>query len=115
VALVVSIMLAPVTLAEAFKRYPKWWVAVSCGFGRVVLIGQTGQRRLDRTPPGEVVARAMDAERWLGMPTAGWTSLNGLIAIVGRHQPGCTIMARRRSSGSPCWSPPRWRPRSVGE
>ena len=82
VALVVSIMLAPVTLAEAFKRYPKWWAAVELRVRTSVLIGQTGQRRLDRTPPGEVVARAMDAER-LARYADRWVDFTNGIAIVG--------------------------------
>jgi ABC-type multidrug transport system fused ATPase/permease subunit len=48
-----------------------------------VLVGQTGQRRLERTPPGEVVARAMDADR-LARYADRWVDfVNGLaIAAV---------------------------------
>src|SRR3954452_24779294 len=61
VAVVVSMLAAPVLLANAFWRYPRWWVEVMLRARMAVLHGQTKQRRLARTPPGEVVARSMDA------------------------------------------------------
>jgi len=61
--LVVSLVVSPLLLAESFRRYPRWWVEVMMRVRSAVLVGQTGQQRLERTPPGEVVARAMDADR----------------------------------------------------
>ncbi|WP_104432923.1 ATP-binding cassette domain-containing protein [Kineococcus xinjiangensis] len=49
--------------AFAFRVYPLWWVACLLRMRLNVLRGQTMQRRLRRTPPGEVVARALDSER----------------------------------------------------
>lgn len=62
-ALVFSLMVAPFLFADAVWRYPKWWVEILLRVRLSVLRGQTDQRRLPSTPPGEVVARAMDADR----------------------------------------------------
>ena len=61
VAVVVLLLAAPPLLAFAISRYPRWWVEVLCRVRLAVLVGQTSQRRLPSDPPGEVVARAMDA------------------------------------------------------
>jgi ABC-type multidrug transport system fused ATPase/permease subunit len=63
VALAVCLLAAPVGLAGAFRTYPLWFSAVHLRLRLAVLRGQTAQRRLARTPPGEVVARALDSER----------------------------------------------------
>ena len=82
VALVVSLMAAPLLLAQAFLRYPQWWIAVMLRSRTSVLLGQTAQRRLVRTPPGEVVARAMDADR-LARYADRWVDLTtGLVIVV---------------------------------
>ncbi|MCD4524842.1 ABC transporter ATP-binding protein [Nocardioides sp. cx-173] len=80
---VVSLIASPLLLAEAIRLYPRWWVAVMLRVRMVVLAGQTDQRRLRRTPPGEVVARTMDADR-LARYTDRWVDfINGLaIAAV---------------------------------
>ncbi|MBO9521031.1 MAG: ABC transporter ATP-binding protein [Nocardioidaceae bacterium] len=78
-AVVVSMLAAPVVLANAFYRYPRWWVEVMLRARMAVLHGQTSQRRLVRTPPGEVVARSMDADR-LARYADRWVDfVNGLI------------------------------------
>ena len=82
VALVVSLLLSPLLLAEAFRRYPRWWVSVMLRVRTSVLSGQTDQRRLERTPPGEVVARAMDADR-LARYADRWVDfINGLVIVA---------------------------------
>jgi ABC-type multidrug transport system fused ATPase/permease subunit len=82
-ALVVSLLVSPLLLAESFRRYPRWWVSVMLRVRTSVLAGQTAQHRLERTPPGEVVARAMDADR-LARYADRWVDfVNGLaIAAV---------------------------------
>jgi ABC-type multidrug transport system fused ATPase/permease subunit len=82
-ALVVSLLVSPLLLAESFRRYPRWWIEVMLRVRTAVLVGQTAQHRLDRTPPGEVVARAMDADR-LARYADRWVDfVNGLaIAAV---------------------------------
>nr|WP_281385920.1 ABC transporter ATP-binding protein [Nocardioides luti] len=62
--LTASLVAAPLFLAGAIARYPRWWIAVMLRARTSVLLGQTSQHRLDPTPPGEVVARAMDADRF---------------------------------------------------
>jgi ABC-type multidrug transport system fused ATPase/permease subunit len=82
-ALVVSLLVSPLLLAESFRRYPRWWIEVMLRVRTAVLVGQTAQHRLDLTPPGEVVARAMDADR-LARYADRWVDfVNGLaIAAV---------------------------------
>ncbi|HET8604417.1 MAG TPA: ABC transporter ATP-binding protein [Marmoricola sp.] len=82
-ALVVALLVSPLLLAESFRRYPRWWISVMLRVRTAVLIGQTAQHRLERTPPGEVVARTMDADR-LARYADRWVDLvNGLaIAVV---------------------------------
>ncbi len=78
-ALVVSLLLGPLLLSQAFRSYPHWWVDVRLRVRAAVLAGQTAQRRLVRTPPGEVVARTMDADR-LARYTDRWVDfVNGLV------------------------------------
>src|SRR3954471_3913564 len=78
-AVVVSLLAAPVMLANAFWRYPRWWVEVMLRARMAVLYGQTSQRRLARTPPGEVVARSMDADRYARYADRWVDFINGLV------------------------------------
>lgn len=81
-ALVAALLVAPLLLAHAISIYPRWWVAVMLRVRMAVLIGQTEQRRLPRTPPGEAVARAMDADR-LARYADRWVDLStGLIIVA---------------------------------
>ena len=110
VALVVCLLLAPLVLASAIRRYPRWWIAVLLRTRMSVLLGQTEQHRLTRTPPGEVVARSMDADRfaryadrWIDFGTglvivavtavAGWSFLAGgvLLAVMAGSALASTI------------------------
>ncbi|GAB3080505.1 ABC transporter ATP-binding protein [Nocardioides zeae] len=64
VGLVVSLLLGPVLLNEAMRRYPRWWIEILLRVRTNVLVAQTDQRRLPSDPPGEIAARAMDADRF---------------------------------------------------
>ncbi|HEY0891029.1 MAG TPA: ABC transporter ATP-binding protein [Nocardioides sp.] len=79
VALVASLLAAPVVLADAFWRYPRWWIEVMLRARMAVLHGQTTQRRLVRTPAGEVVARSMDADRYARYADRWVDFVNGLL------------------------------------
>ncbi|MCD6638852.1 MAG: ABC transporter ATP-binding protein/permease, partial [Nocardioides sp.] len=99
VALVVSLLAGPLLLSEAFRGYPHWWVQVRLLVRGSVLAGQTNQHRLERTPPGEVVARTMDADR-LARYTDRWVDfVNGLLvaaitaAIAGTWLAGAVLLA----------------------
>ncbi|MGO1168021.1 MAG: ATP-binding cassette domain-containing protein, partial [Janibacter sp.] len=81
-ALVACLLLMPIALAEAFILYPRWWVEVMLRTRMSVLYGQTGQRRLPRTPPGEVVARSMDADRYARYSDRWVDFINGLIVAA---------------------------------
>ncbi|GAB7006093.1 ATP-binding cassette domain-containing protein [Nocardioides sp. AN3] len=78
-ALVVSLIAAPLMLADAFWRYPRWWVEVMLRARMAVLFGQTQQHRLVRTPAGEVVARSMDADRYARYADRWVDFVNGLL------------------------------------
>ena len=80
--LVVSLVLTPVLLSVAIKLYPQWWVAVMMRARTRVLHGQTEAHRLERTPPGEVVARTMDADRMARYADRWVDFLNGLAISV---------------------------------
>ncbi|WP_369053382.1 ATP-binding cassette domain-containing protein [Kineococcus terrestris] len=62
---VATLLLVPPALAHALRLYPQWWSAVTLQVRLAVLRGQTRQRRLPRTPPGEVAARCLDSERFV--------------------------------------------------
>ncbi|WP_300681405.1 ABC transporter ATP-binding protein [Nocardioides sp.] len=62
--LTVTLLCAPLLLSDAVLRYPRWWVEVMLRARMSVLAGQIRPHRLPATPPGEVVARAMDADRF---------------------------------------------------
>lgn len=81
-ALVVSMMAAPLLMSQAFWVYPRWWVSVQLGVRTAVLNGQTAQRRLAGTPPGEAVARAMDADRLTRYADRWVDFVNGLVIVV---------------------------------
>jgi ABC-type multidrug transport system fused ATPase/permease subunit len=98
-ALVASLMIGPLLLSQAFWTYPHWWVEVRMRVRAAVLAGQTDQRRLVRTPPGEVVARAMDADR-IARYTDRWVDfVNGLLVasltalIAGTWLAGAVLLA----------------------
>jgi ABC-type multidrug transport system fused ATPase/permease subunit len=77
-----SLVVSPLLLAEAIARYPRWWVAVMLRARTAVLIGQTEQHRLAPTPPGEVVARAMDADRFARYGDRWVDFVNGLAIVL---------------------------------
>jgi ABC-type multidrug transport system fused ATPase/permease subunit len=81
VALVLCLLASPLLLAESFRRYPRWWISVMLRVRSAVLLGQTAQHRLERTPPGEVVARAMDADR-LARYADRWVDFANGLAIA---------------------------------
>lgn len=89
-AIVVLLVSAPLLLGAAILRYPRWWVELMLRIRMAVLVGQTEQRRTEKLPPGEVVARAMDGERYIRY-TDRWVDLvNGLLialftALVSGH------------------------------
>lgn len=103
-AVVVSLLAAPLMLADAFWRYPRWWVEVMLRARMAVLFGQTKQRRLTRTPPGEVVARSMDADRYARYADRWVDFVNGLIIagitalLAGTWMAGAVLLAVMVSS-----------------
>lgn len=103
-AVVVSVLAAPVMLANAFWRYPRWWVEVMLRTRMAVLYGQTRQHRLARTPPGEVVARSMDADRYARYADRWVDFVNGLIIasvtalLAGTWMAGAVLLAVMVSS-----------------
>ncbi|MEJ3651682.1 ABC transporter ATP-binding protein [Actinomycetes bacterium KLBMP 9759] len=93
VALGVSLLLAPVLLAHAIRIYPQWWSEVTLRMRLSVLRGQTMQRRLARTPPGEVVARSLDSDR-LVMYADRWVDVvNGVVVVLVAALAGRSLLA----------------------
>jgi ABC-type multidrug transport system fused ATPase/permease subunit len=91
--LVAMLLVAPVVLADAFRRYPRWWIEVMLRVRMAVLVGQIRPRRLPRTPPGEVVARSMDADR-LARYSDRWIDfVNGLLISLVTMLAGGTWLA----------------------
>ncbi|MBS43291.1 MAG: ABC transporter [Nocardioides sp.] len=88
-----SILLAPLLLAEAFKRYPQWWIAAMLRVRMSVLVGQPRQHRLARTPAGEVVARTMDADRWARYADRWVDFVNGMVIVVVTSVAGGSLLA----------------------
>ncbi|MBW0255009.1 ABC transporter ATP-binding protein [Cellulomonas sp. PS-H5] len=82
VALAVTLLLVAPCSSLAFRLYPKWWIELLLRVRMSVLVGQTRQHRLRRTPPGEVVARALDADRFV-LYADRWVDLvNGLVLVA---------------------------------
>jgi ABC-type multidrug transport system fused ATPase/permease subunit len=91
--MVISLVGSPALLSVAIRIYPQWWVAVMLRARTSVLHGQTTTHRLERTPPGEVVARTMDADRMARYADRWVDFLNGLaIAVVTAFVAG-TVLA----------------------
>lgn len=80
--MVASLLVAPFLLADAFRRYPRWWIEVMLRVRMSVLLGQIQPRRLPRTPPGEVVARSMDADRYARYADRWVDVTNGLLIAL---------------------------------
>ncbi|MGL5816587.1 MAG: ATP-binding cassette domain-containing protein [Phycicoccus sp.] len=78
VATVVLVVSAPLMLTAAIRRYPRWWIEVMLRVRMSVLVGQTRQHRLERSPAGEVVARSLDADRYALYADRWIDFLNGL-------------------------------------
>lgn len=91
--LVASLLAAPVLVAAAFRIYPRWWIAVMLRVRLSVLRGQTMQHRLPRTPAGEVVARAMDADRFARYADRWVDLVNGLVVVAVTALAGGSLLA----------------------
>jgi ABC-type multidrug transport system fused ATPase/permease subunit len=83
VAVMVALLLC-VSLCNslAFRVYPRWWIELLLRVRMAVLVGQTRQHRLRRTPPGEVVARALDADRFVRYADRWVDLVNGLVLVA---------------------------------
>jgi len=79
VTFVALLVVAPLALAWALYVYPRWWVEVLLRVRMAVMTGQTRQQRLRATPPGEVVARAMDSDRFVRYSDRWVDFVNGLV------------------------------------
>jgi ATP-binding cassette subfamily B protein len=91
--LVCSLLVAPLLLSVAIRIYPRWWIAVMLRARTSVLYGQTSTHRLVRTPPGEVVARSMDADRMARYADRWVDFLNGLAIAAVTAFVGGTVLA----------------------
>lgn len=81
-ATVLSIIAEPFFLAWAVRRFVPWWAACSLRIRTAVLDAQTRQHRLARTPPGEVVSRVLDSDRFLRYADRCNDVVSGLVIVV---------------------------------
>lgn len=93
ILLVLCLLAGPVMLSEAIRRYPRWWVEVLLRSRMSVLIGQTRGHRLAKTPPGEVMGRALDADRYAQYADRWVDFINGLLIAVVTAIIGGTVLA----------------------
>ncbi|GAA0618460.1 ATP-binding cassette domain-containing protein [Sporichthya brevicatena] len=77
-----SLIAGPVLVFAAMPLYMRWWWAVHLRVRLAVLRGQTLPRRLPPTPPGEVVARAMDADRFVQYADRWVDFVNGVLVVL---------------------------------
>ncbi|GAB4084249.1 ATP-binding cassette domain-containing protein [Myceligenerans cantabricum] len=82
IGLPVLLVASPIMLAHAIYVYPKWWIDILLRVRMSVMAGQTKQRRLPAAPPGEIVARAMDADRFVNYTDRWIDFVNGLIVVA---------------------------------
>ncbi|KAA0095513.1 ABC transporter ATP-binding protein [Mycolicibacterium sp. P1-18] len=82
VAVVLSIVVEPLVLAVALRRFLPWWSACALRIRMTVLEAQTRQHRLARTPPGEVVSRVLDSDRFLHYADRWNDVVGGLVIVV---------------------------------
>ncbi|MCV7132609.1 ABC transporter ATP-binding protein [Mycobacterium hodleri] len=82
VAVVLSIVVEPLVLALALRRFLPWWSACSLRIRMTVLDAQTRQHRLASTPPGEVVSRVLDSDRFLHYADRWNDVVGGLVIVV---------------------------------
>ncbi len=87
------VLTSPLILTSAIRRYPRWWIEVMLRVRMTVLTGQTRQHRLERTPPGEVVARSMDADRYALYADRWVDFLNGLAIVAVTAALGGSLLA----------------------
>jgi ABC-type multidrug transport system fused ATPase/permease subunit len=91
--LTAGLLLSPIAVAAAFAIYPLWWTAATLRLRLAVLCGQTMQRRLHRTPPGEVAARALDSER-LVLYADRWVDVwIGCVTVLAAGALGRSVLA----------------------
>jgi ATP-binding cassette subfamily B protein len=81
-AVVLSIVVEPLVLALALRRFLPWWSACSLRIRMTVLEAQTRQHRLAKTPPGEVVSRVLDSDRFLHYADRWNDVVGGLVIVV---------------------------------
>ena len=93
VLLVVCLIAGPVMLSEAIRRYPRWWVEVLLRTRMQVLLGQTRGHRMVKTPPGEVMGRALDSDRYAQYADRWVDFINGLLIAVVTAFIGGTVLA----------------------
>lgn len=93
ILLVVCLITGPLMLSEAIRRYPRWWIEVLLRTRMSVLLGQTRGHRLAKTPPGEVMGRALDADRYAQYADRWVDFINGILVAVVTAVIGGTVLA----------------------
>ncbi|MET0704071.1 MAG: ABC transporter ATP-binding protein, partial [Mycobacterium sp.] len=92
-AAVLSIVAEPFFLAWGLRRFLPWWSACSLRIRMAVLDAQISQHRLVKTPPGEVVSRVLDSDRFLHYADRCNDVFVGLFIVVAASLLGGTAVA----------------------
>ncbi|GHH72777.1 ATP-binding cassette domain-containing protein [Promicromonospora soli] len=82
ISLAVLLLMQPLFVSRAMGVYPRWWIEILLRIRMSVMHGQTRQYRLPATPPGEVVARSMDADRFVRYADRWVDFVNGLAIVA---------------------------------
>lgn len=99
IALPIALMISRAGVIYGVRYYPLWWIQLLLRIRMAVMRGQTEQRRLPATPPGEIVARTMDgdrmviyADRWIDF-AAGFVSAGVAVILGGSWLAGAVLVA----------------------
>lgn len=92
-AVVLAVVAEPLVLALAILVFLPWWSACSMRIRMCVLDAQTRQHRLARTPPGEVMSRVLDSDRFLNYADRCNDVVAGLFVVVAASVLGGSVIA----------------------
>jgi len=82
VAMILLLLTSRLSVAWAIRVYGWWWTGLLMRVRMAVMRGQTAQRRLPPTPPGEVTSRAMDADRFVYYADLWFDLISGFATVA---------------------------------
>jgi ABC-type multidrug transport system fused ATPase/permease subunit len=82
IAMIALLVGSRLAVAYAVRVYGLWWTSLNMRVRMAVMRGQIAKRRLAATPPGEVVARAMDSDRFIFYADRWFDFANAILVAV---------------------------------